>query len=160
IPLASVSQNLISSKVLAAATLLTQFKSDLPKLAKKPLALVGLNPHSGEGGLIGNEEISVLNPVLKSLNEKGLKIEGPLVPDSAFLKTNWKKYSFFICPYHDQALIPFKMIHGQDMGVHMTLGLPFVRTSVDHGTAKDIFNKNKANPGSMIDAIKWAMQLA
>jgi 4-hydroxythreonine-4-phosphate dehydrogenase len=155
-----VSQNLLTTKVIAAATLLSDFKKTLPKLAKKPLALVGLNPHAGEGGLIGNEEISVLAPALKTLREKGIAIDGPLVPDSAFLRPNHKKYSFFICPYHDQALIPFKMIHGQDMGVHMTLGLPFVRTSVDHGTAKDIFNKNKANPGSMIDAIKWAMQLA
>lgn len=155
-----VSQNLLTTNVLKAATLLNEFKSGIPKLAKRPLALVGLNPHAGEAGLIGNEEISVLTPALKTLREKGIAIEGPLVPDSAFLKSNWKKYSFFICPYHDQALIPFKMIHGQDMGVHMTLGLPFVRTSVDHGTAKDIFNKNKANPGSMIDAIKWAIQLA
>jgi 4-hydroxythreonine-4-phosphate dehydrogenase len=89
-----------------------------------------------------------------------LGVAGPLVPDAAFLRENWKKYAVYVCPYHDQGLIPFKMIHGFRGGVHLTLGLPFVRTSVDHGTAKDIFGKNKAESGSMRDAILTAIRLA
>ena len=85
--------------------------------------------------------------------------DGPLVPDAAFLKKNWSKYSLFVCLYHDQGLIPFKMHHGQDSGVHLTLGLPFIRTSVDHGTAVDLFNKNLANYASMLEAIKLNIQL-
>ncbi len=129
------------------------------KRAALPLALVGLNPHSGEEGLIGREEESVHRPALEAARTKGLKVEGPLVPDAAFFKSNWKRYSIFVASYHDQGLIPFKMIHGQESGIHVTLGLPFVRTSVDHGTAKDIFGKNKADARSMTLAIEWALKL-
>jgi 4-hydroxythreonine-4-phosphate dehydrogenase len=121
--------------------------------ARKPMALVGLNPHAGEEGIIGREE-----QWMRSLAGKDL--QGPLVPDAAFLAANWKRYSVYICPYHDQGLIPFKMVHGFGGGVHLTLGLPFVRTSVDHGTAKELFGKNRANPGSMQDALKMALRLA
>lgn len=119
---------------------------------KKEIALLGLNPHSGESGVIGSWES-------KNLTHLPKKICGPLVPDAAFQKSNWKKYDLFLCLYHDQGLIPFKLIHGQDSGVHLTIGLPFVRTSVDHGTAFDIFNKNMANCGSMLDAISLNLKL-
>lgn len=129
-------------------------------LKNKPIAILGLNPHAGEAGLIGNEELNLF-PKIKLFAEKNnIPIDGPLVPDAAFFPANWKKYSVYLTLYHDQGLIPFKMIHGQDSGVHISLGLPFVRTSVDHGTAKDIFDQNKANPKSMIDAIRWAIKLA
>lgn len=117
-----------------------------PSRAQKPVGFLGLNPHAGEQGLLGVEE-------------KQLKLSNPLVPDVAFLKKNWKKFSVFLCHYHDQALIPFKMVHEQNEAAQISLGLPFVRTSVDHGTAKDIFNMNKANPSSMICALKWAFKL-
>ncbi|MFN3455230.1 MAG: PdxA family protein [Pseudobdellovibrio sp.] len=123
--------------------------------SKKPIALLGLNPHAGEKGLMGEFESKTLSPVFKNQ----FAFSKPLPPDAAFLKENWSKYAFFLCQYHDQGLIPFKMIHGQDSGVHITLGLPFIRTSVDHGTAKDIYNKNLANPNSMIDAIKLNLKL-
>ena len=123
---------------------------------RKPLALVGLNPHAGEDGLIGREEVW-FREVMKASR---LPVEGPLVPDAAFLPQNWDKYSVYVCPYHDQGLIPFKMIHGFQSGVHLTLGLPFVRTSVDHGTAKDLFGKGKANPGSMLEALRAAIHLS
>lgn len=120
--------------------------------SKKKIAVLGLNPHAGEAGLIGGAE--------KKLFAKFPKYAvGPLVPDAAFLKKNWKIYSMFVCLYHDQGLIPFKMHHGQESGVHLTLGLPFVRTSVDHGTAVDLFNKNVANYNSMLEAIKLGIQL-
>lgn len=123
------------------------------KLRMKPLGLLGLNPHAGEGGLIGTEENTLFKTVLR--RHPG-PVEGPLVPDAAFQKQFWGGYSAYVCPYHDQGLIPFKMIHGQSSGAHVTLGLPFVRTSVDHGTAKDLFGKNRADCGSMSDALHWA----
>ncbi len=127
---------------------------------KKPIALLGLNPHAGEEGLIGKEELKLFPQLLAFAQANKIPVSGPLVPDAAFLKSNWDKYSIYLTLYHDQGLIPFKMIHGQDSGVHITLGIPFVRTSVDHGTAKDIFGKNKANPSSMMDSIQWAIKLA
>ncbi len=120
--------------------------------SKKPVAILGFNPHAGEGGLIGKTEKKLFTRLPKG-------VVGPVVPDAAFLKKNWSLYSVFVCLYHDQGLIPFKMHHGQDSGVHLTLGLPFIRTSVDHGTAKDLFNKNVANSSSMLDAIKLALKL-
>lgn len=120
--------------------------------SKKPVALLGLNPHSGEGGLIGGFEKKTLRRLPKN-------VVGPVVPDAAFLKKNWSQYSCYVCLYHDQGLTPFKMQHGQDSGVHLTLGLPFVRTSVDHGTATDLFNKNLANPSSMYEALLFNLRL-
>lgn len=122
----------------------------------RPLAILGLNPHSGENGLIGSYEQSRLLKIIKKLNSD-FNIAGPIVPDAAFLKDNWSKYSLFVSLYHDQGLIPFKLVHGQESGVHISLGLPFLRTSVDHGTAKDIFGLDKANPASMTQAISWAL---
>ncbi len=120
--------------------------------SKKSIAVLGLNPHAGENGILGSTEKKILSSLKKPF-------VGPLVPDAAFLKKNWNHYALFVCLYHDQGLIPFKMHHGQDSGVHVTLGLPFVRTSVDHGTAFDIFNKNMANPASMLDAIRFNLKL-
>ena len=108
--------------------------------------------------MISMGEENYLSKQIK-LNKGKLNIKGPLVPDAAFLKSNWGKFSVYLCPYHDQGLIPFKAIHGQDSGVHVTLGLPFVRTSVDHGTAKEIFGKNIANPNSMKEALLLAVRL-
>ncbi len=126
---------------------------------KKSIALLGLNPHSGEEGMIGKDEKSYHHVVLKDY-KKSDRIEGPVVPDVAFLESKWKNYAVYVANYHDQGLIPFKMIHGQHSGVHITMGLPFIRTSVDHGTAKDIFGKNKADPSSMVEAIEWVIKLA
>lgn len=119
---------------------------------KKDIALVGLNPHAGEKGILGSYE-------KKYLSKKILGFSRPLPPDAAFLKKNWSRFQFYLTLYHDQGLIPFKMHHGQDCGVHVTIGLPFLRTSVDHGTASDIFNENVANPASMIDAIQLNIKL-
>jgi 4-hydroxy-L-threonine phosphate dehydrogenase PdxA len=121
----------------------------------KKIALLGLNPHAGDDGVISKFDSEVLKPIVSKLG-----IAGPLVPDVAFMKPNWKKYDAYIACYHDQGLIPFKMIHGFESGVHISLGLPFVRTSVDHGTAKDIFGKNKAQYNSMLLAIKTAQRLS
>lgn len=158
IPLAQVPQvlnaNLLKSAVLAA----DKMRGLLPKIeARKPIALVGLNPHAGEHGILGSQE-TWFRQVITSYPAG--QLVGPLVPDAAFLPTQWRQYSVYVCPYHDQGLIPFKMAHGFDEGVHLTLGLPFVRTSVDHGTAKELRGKNKAQFGSMLKAIQWAVRLA
>jgi 4-hydroxythreonine-4-phosphate dehydrogenase len=158
IPLKEVSQHLTLENLKSAISQTHSFTKAL-KLQRYPIGFVGLNPHAGEHGLIGKEENSVINEALLWAASEKIKIEGPLVPDAAFFPENWRRYSCYLTCYHDQGLIPFKMIHGQDDGCHISLGLPFVRTSVDHGTAKDIFGKNKANPNSMISAIKFCMKL-
>ena len=129
------------------------------KQASHPIGLLGLNPHAGEEGLIGPTEKKIHYPLVEKMRAEGFKIDGPLVPDAAFFPKAWPTYSVYVANYHDQGLIPFKMIHGQESGIHITMGLPFVRTSVDHGTAKDIFGKNEANPQSMTLALEWAIQL-
>ncbi len=116
------------------------------------LAVLGLNPHSGEEGLLGTEEI----PLKKELEKWKSRVEGPLVPDTAFLKNHRQKYFMYLCLYHDQALIPFKMIH-ERKSFQLSLGLPFVRTSVSHGTAKDIVGQDKADAESMKQALLWAI---
>ncbi len=147
----STIESVLTAKAVASAlTNAKKLKSLLG--SKKDIAVLGLNPHAGEFGLIGSFE----NRFLRQL-PKGFR--GPLVPDAAFLKKNWSKFSLYLALYHDQGLIPFKMHHGQDAGVHVTVGLPFVRTSVDHGTAFDIYNKNLANPNSMADAINLNLKL-
>lgn len=120
----------------------------------RPIGVLGLNPHAGEEGLLGAEEQNIFSSVLNQYSKKDVK--GPLVPDIAFQPQNWSQYSFYLCAYHDQGLIPFKMVHPQ-RGIQTTLGLPFVRTSVDHGTAKDIFGQNKASFLSMEKAIETAL---
>jgi len=121
----------------------------------KKIALIGLNPHAGEGGLIGQIDENIHKPFAKLHKDI---LEGPLPADSFFSPDSYKKYSFVIANYHDQALIPFKLLHGFD-GAQASLGLPFVRTSVDHGTADDLYLKNKANPKSMLKAINLAIEL-
>lgn len=155
IPLNQVESKLTSELIQRAVNVSLQSRKFLDKKSqKRPIAILGLNPHAGDQGLIGDFEQKTLEKMISSKN-----LQGPLVPDAAFLKNNWSKYSFYLALYHDQGLIPFKTVHGFDSGVHLTLGLPIKRTSVDHGTAKDIFGKNKANPGSMIEAIKWGVKL-
>lgn len=124
------------------------------------LLALGLNPHAGEQGLLGDEELSVIEPLIEDLRDGGVAITGPIAPDT--LGTRLKnsdsglmrgQEQIILALYHDQGLIPFKLLHGQDSGFQVSLGLPFMRTSVDHGTAKDIFAKGIANEGSMKEAI-------
>lgn len=158
-PVKQVESKLSRSLIREALENALSARSFLPKSQQeKPLAVLGLNPHAGDQGMIGQFDGKTLKPLLKTYSSS--KVVGPLVPDVAYLPENWSKYSFYIAQYHDQGLIPFKMIHGFDSGVHLTLGLPLRRTSVDHGTAKDIFGKNRANPHSMIEALRWGVRLA
>lgn len=150
----------LSIETLARATdAAKSLREILPeKQRSRPIGILGINPHAGESGLIGSEETFV-KPWIEDRQHAGELIEGPLVPDAAFLPQNWMRYSLYVCAYHDQGLIPFKLVHGFQSGVHLTLGLPFVRTSVDHGTAKELFGKNKAQFGSMKDALVTAIRL-
>ena len=122
-------------------------------LQKKPLGVLGLNPHAGEKGILGSEEEKILKPLLKKWKE----VEGPLSPDGAFLKKNWSKYSFFIALYHDQGLIPFKMRHNQK-GFAQSLGLPFLRLGVDHGTGIGLKNKEISHVSFLL-ALKESLRL-
>uniref|UniRef100_UPI0039E623D4 4-hydroxythreonine-4-phosphate dehydrogenase PdxA n=1 Tax=Bdellovibrio sp. TaxID=28201 RepID=UPI0039E623D4 len=160
-PLSQIAKTLNLQVLQEALLNANELRKKLPATQKsKPIGILGLNPHAGERGLIGHEETDLFPKILAFAHKRKIPVEGPLVPDAAFFPNNWKRFSLYLALYHDQGLIPFKMIHGQDSGVHISLGIPFVRTSVDHGTAKDIFGKNKANPQSMIDALRWAIKLA
>lgn len=158
IPIRSVQDHVSKSSLKRLFSLLLVLRQNLGvNKRNKPVAVLGLNPHAGDSGIIDDFESKNLNPWIRGL---GPHCRGPLIPDASFNSEAIAKYSFFIALYHDQGLIPFKSLHGFDDGVHMTLGLPIIRTSVDHGTAKDIFNKNKAKSGSMKAAIEWAVKLA
>jgi 4-hydroxythreonine-4-phosphate dehydrogenase len=126
---------------------------------KNPLLLIaGLNPHAGEEGMLGSEESEVISPAISEARKKGLAIQGPIPPDVVFRQALGQPETVVIALYHDQGLIPFKLV-AFDEGVNVTLGLPFVRTSPDHGTAFDIAGKGVANPKSMIEAINLTTQL-
>jgi len=133
--------------------------SELFRLTGKKFNLLmsGLNPHSGESGTIGKEEEEEIEPAVREL-QKEMEIEGPFPPDTVFLEAEKRKDPVVISLYHDQGLIPFKL-RNINSGVNVTLGLPFIRTSPDHGTAYDIAGKGIADPGSMTKAIKLAEQL-
>ena len=122
------------------------------------LAVAGLNPHAGENGLFGSEEKKIIAPAIEAARKLGMKVFGPLASDTVFNRTVKDEFDAVVWRYHDQGLIPVKLLHF-DEGVNVTLGLPFARTSPDHGTAFDIAGKNKADPTSMAAAILLASKL-
>lgn len=123
------------------------------------IAVAGINPHAGENGLFGNEEMEKIIPAVKKMKGKGIDVDGPFPPDTVFLQALNGKYDVVVAMYHDQGHIPLKLI-GFDSGVNITVGLPFIRTSVDHGTAFEIAWQGKANEKSMVEAIKLSIKLA
>ncbi|WP_417829446.1 4-hydroxythreonine-4-phosphate dehydrogenase PdxA [Thalassospira sp.] len=128
-------------------------------IAAPRLAIAGLNPHAGEDGAMGTEEKTVMEPAIEQLRREGINVIGPLPADTMFHEEARANYDVALCPYHDQALIPVKTLdfHG---GVNVTLGLPFIRTSPDHGTALDIAGKGIARPDSLIAALRMAAEMA
>jgi len=128
-------------------------------IARPHLAVAGLNPHAGEEGALGREEIDLIVPAIERLREEGHEVSGPHPPDIMFRESQRRRYDAALCMYHDQALIPLKTLHF-DEGINVTLGLPIVRTSPDHGTAFDIAGRNIADPGAMIAAIRTAGECA
>jgi len=159
VPLASVSGllsiELIVAKGRATARGLTR---NFGILAPR-IAFAGFNPHAGESGAIGREEIDFIIPAIALLREEGIDATGPFAADTMFHARARATYDAALCCYHDQALVPLKTLHF-DEGVNMTLGLPIVRTSPDHGTAFGIAGKNQAEPGAMIAAIRLAASAA
>jgi len=127
-------------------------------IARPRLAVAGLNPHAGENGTLGREDIEIVAPAVKALRDAGIDAVGPMAPDTMFHAAARARYDVAICMYHDQALIPLKTLDF-DRGVNVTLGLPFIRTSPDHGTALDIAGKGVANPASLIAALQLAGEL-
>ncbi len=134
----------------------------LEQLGKRrgKIAVLALNPHSGDGGLFGNEEARYIKPVINDLQKKGINVSGPYVPDTFFVEYQKNpEYDVVVAMYHDQGLIPFKML-SFGSGINVTIGLPIIRTSVDHGTAYNIAGKNKADSNSLFEAIKFAVRLS
>ena len=123
------------------------------------IAVAGLNPHAGEGGMFGEEEKNIIAPAINLAAKEGFNVSGPFPPDTIFYHAEKGSCDVVICMYHDQGLIPFKMIHFND-GVNITIGLPIIRTSVDHGTAYDIAGTGSADPGSLVAAINMAVKQA
>ena len=128
-------------------------------IAEPRIAVLGLNPHAGEGGHLGREEIDTLIPVLDALRGEGMRLSGPLPADTAFVPAQRERYDAVLAMYHDQAL-PVLKSEAFDRTVNLTLGLPFIRTSVDHGTALDLAGTGRGDPASLIAAATMAMQLA
>ena len=145
---------IVDTTRIVAAGLNTSFG-----LARPRLALSGLNPHAGEDGSLGTEDKTIVAPAIEILRAQGLDVRGPLPADTMFHEAARKTYDCAICMYHDQALIPIKTLAFDD-GVNVTLGLPFVRTSPDHGTAFDIAGTGRANPASLVAALRLADRMA
>jgi 4-hydroxythreonine-4-phosphate dehydrogenase len=128
-------------------------------IARPRLAIAGLNPHAGEEGAMGEEDIAIVRPAVERLKADGIAARGPLPADTMFHPAARASYDAALCMYHDQALIPIKTL-AFDHAVNVTLGLPFVRTSPDHGTAFDIAGTGRADPTSLIAAIRLGVRLA
>jgi 4-phospho-D-threonate 3-dehydrogenase / 4-phospho-D-erythronate 3-dehydrogenase len=158
IAIKSVPEKLTAEKILLAIELAAQSCRDLG-LPRARIAVAGLNPHAGEGGEFGDEEIKVIAPTVLAAKKNGFDVVGPLSGDTVFHYALCGDYDAVVAMYHDQGLAPLKAV-AFDTGVNWTLGLPFIRTSPDHGTAYDIAGKGVANPSSMISAIRLAKQLA
>ena len=154
VPAALSDQALEQAIRITHAALIRDFGVPVPRIA-----VAGLNPHAGEGGTMGREEVDRIRPLLDRLRAEGLDIAGPLPADTMFHAPARSRYDAAICAYHDQALIPIKTLDFAG-GVNVTLGLPFIRTSPDHGTAFDIAGTGRADPASTIAALRMARQMA
>lgn len=153
--ISQLTSDLIVEKCLITAQALKEhFAIDNPRLA-----LAGLNPHAGENGDMGSEEIDIIAPAIQRLQKKGIDAVGPLAPDTMFHQKARQGYDVAMCMYHDQGLIPVKTL-AFDLGVNVTLGLPFIRTSPDHGTALDIAGSGQASENSLCAALKIAAHMA
>jgi len=162
--LCKVPRALKQSEIMRVGLLLAEFLRSRGKTAPR-IAVAGLNPHAGESGKLGCEEIEIIAPAIEDLNSSPvtrhppLVFTGPVSPDTVFHRAIEGEFDAVLCMYHDQGLIPLKL-HTFHSGVNVTLGLPFPRTSPDHGTAFEIAGKNIARPDSMIAAINLAVELA
>lgn len=159
IPISQVSQNLRKETIIDQVEVLCRDLRRYLKIEAPRIAVCGLNPHAGEEGGIGREEITVIAPAIEVLKSRGHRVCGPLSADSLFYEAFRRSYDAIVCMYHDQALIPVKMLDFYG-GVNVTLGLPFLRTSPDHGTAFALAGSGKARPESLLAALRWLERAA
>jgi 4-hydroxythreonine-4-phosphate dehydrogenase len=159
LPLAEAVKTLRQTEIVACGEITARALRTDFGVADPILAVAGLNPHAGEGGHLGREEIDVIAPAIEELRAKGLRVKGPAPADTLFHPRARASVDAVLCRYHDQALIPLKTIDF-DGGVNVTLGLPFVRTSPDHGTAFDIAGTGKANADSLIASLRMGAEMA
>jgi 4-hydroxythreonine-4-phosphate dehydrogenase len=159
IPLANVPHALTADRIVAKGRAAVRGLQRQFGIARPRIAVAGLNPHAGEDGMLGREEIEIIAPAIEQLRGEGCDVSGPHPPDIMFNARRRGSYDLALCMYHDQGLIPLKTLHF-DEGINVTLGLPIVRTSPDHGTAFDIAGKGIADPGAMIAAIRTAGECA
>ena len=155
IPLKEVVEMLTTEKILETITITNDSLIERFGIEKPSIAVAGLNPHAGEEGLFGDEEEKIIEPAVTAAKNKGIDVNGPYPPDTVYYNASKGEFDAVISMYHDQGLIPFKMIHFSD-GVNTTLGLPIIRTSVDHGTAYDITGRGIADHRSLKEAIIMA----
>ena len=158
IPISLVPKKLNSKMIIEKIKIINKELTEFYKIKNPKIYVSGLNPHSGDGGKVGKEELKIIYPAIKELEEKGYNVKGPIPGDTLFKKNKIKEYDVAVCMYHDQALIPIKTLYSGNI-INITLGLDFIRTSPDHGTALDIAGKNKADPNSLILAIRKAEDL-
>ncbi len=157
IPLKDVPKK-INEKLVFKTIQLAECGTKMLGIKNPRIAVAGLNPHAGESGIMGKEEMRSIIPAVQKAQSAGLSVSGPYPPDVVFHKAYNGAFDIIVCMYHDQGLVPFKML-AFDTGVNVTVGLPIVRTSPDHGTAFDIAWKNMADPSSMLEAIKLASKI-
>lgn len=159
IPLAEIAGNLNTEMIVETGKIAAHDLQHRLGIQNPRLAIAGLNPHAGEEGTMGREDIEIVKPAVEALQLMGIDAVGPLPADTMFHASARENYDVALCMYHDQALIPAKTL-AFDESVNVTLGLPIIRTSPDHGTAYDIAGTGKANPQSFIEALKLAAQMA
>ena len=159
LPLRKVADAITPSLIINVISQLNQSLINEFGIIKPRIKVAGLNPHAGEMGYLGREEIEVISPALDVLKKKGLNIEGPLPADTMFIQSQAKNCDAYVAMYHDQGL-PVLKYSGFNHAVNVTLGLPIIRTSVDHGTALDLAGKNRADSGSMLAAVQMAKTMA
>ena len=155
IPLNKVSESVSTKKIIETIKILNENLKRLWKIKNPKICVLGLNPHAGEGGFMGSEEIEIIEPAINALLSEKIYVEGPISADTAFIKEKTSKYDAYLAMFHDQGLPVLKSMGFGD-SVNITLGLPFTRISVDHGTAYELAGKNKADPSSF----KRSMELA
>ncbi|HSH70699.1 MAG TPA: 4-hydroxythreonine-4-phosphate dehydrogenase PdxA, partial [Deferrisomatales bacterium] len=159
LPLAAVPAAVTGEAVLATVRAAQRGLEDDLGIGSPRLAVAALNPHAGEGGVLGNEEMTVLAPALDRARAEGIDVAGPLPADSLFYHAAEGAFDAVVAMYHDQGLVPLKLLHFHD-GVNVTLGLPIVRTSPDHGTAFDLAGRGIARADSFVEALRWAGEIA
>ena len=159
IPLSKVPETITTEKIIKTTIILNDSLKNLWKIKNPKICILGLNPHAGEGGFMGKEEMEVIEPAVNALLRKNINVDGPLSADTAFLGERLKKYDAYLAMFHDQGLPVLKSMGFGD-SVNITLGLPFTRISVDHGTAYELAGKNKANSSSFKKSMELALEFS